>query len=239
MSGCQESLMCEGAPAVKVIISTEKRSWPKPNKVDLIGRRFGALVVTEFFGEYMGLWAWKCRCDCGNNGIFQRARLINGDAKSCGCMKWKTSKFPEYKAFDGMKDRCRNEKSKDYASYGGRGISVCERWLESFNNFYTDMGDRPSENHSIERKDNNGNYEPDNCKWATKSEQQRNLRVRKNSSSGVKGVRLISWTNKFMRRYKYEVRFYIDGKNKGIGTFDTLEDAAKARKEAEIKYWGK
>jgi hypothetical protein len=82
----------------------------------------------------------------------------------------------EYMAWRDMKSRCFNPKHKNYPGYGGRGITVCQRWLESFENFYADMGLKPAKGYSIERKENNGNYEPSNCKWATKSEQSRNRR---------------------------------------------------------------
>ncbi len=247
MSGTLGNEKCESAPNVKARFGTEKKGWSRKhaNETDLIGRRFGKLTVIAFFGKFTGRWSWVCECDCGNEIIVHRDNLVGKNTKSCGCLKMETLvkhgmyKAPEFKAWVAIKQRCSNQKLPCYVNYGGRGISVCGRWLESFNNFYADMGDRPSEKHSIERKDNNGNYEPDNCKWATKSEQQRNLRVRKNSSSGVKGVRLISWTNKFTRRCKYEARFFIDGKNKTIGSFDTLKEAAEARRQAEIKYWDK
>lgn len=88
------------------------------------------------------------------------------------------SNTPEYKAWFEMKRRCYNKNRKGYKNYGGRGIKVCDRWLESFENFYEDMGDRPSPNHSLDRIDVNGNYEPSNCKWSDRTEQNYNQRFR-------------------------------------------------------------
>jgi len=96
----------------------------------------------------------------------------HGESKSVG-----RAASPEYRTWDGMKERCRNPNHKAYANYGGRGISVCERWLD-FESFLLDMGRRPSPTHSIDRINNDGNYEPGNCRWATRDEQNRNQRRR-------------------------------------------------------------
>lgn len=134
----------------------------------------------------------KClfKCDCGNFFETQFSQVKNGNTKSCGCysreiaskrMKEKNhrhgkSKISEYNIYLSMKKRCLNENHNSYKDYGGRGISICESWKNSFENFIKDMGERPSKKHSIERINNELGYSKDNCKWATRTEQARNVR---------------------------------------------------------------
>lgn len=138
---------------------------------------------------------------------------------------------PIYRVWLNMIQRCSNPNRIDYKNYGGRGITVCRRWRKSFENFYIDMGEIPNPELTIERVDNDGNYDFGNCRWATRIEQARNQGLNKNNRTGIKGV----YWNK--RVQKYHVQIMIKYKNHHIGLFRTLEEAKRARQEAEQKYW--
>ena len=147
---------------------------------DIAGQRFGKLVATSF--SHVGIYGaiWNVKCDCGEEAKKRSSKLISGHTKSCGCLVREAptthgkSRSSLYKIWDGMRQRCTNPNAISYKYYGGRGIKICARWLK-FEAFLEDMGERPKKL-SLERRDNNGNYEPDNCYWATSKEQQRNTR---------------------------------------------------------------
>lgn len=151
--------------------------------IDLSGKRFGRLVVIEKTDRRSGTNAiWKCKCDCGKETFVSSGNLRSENTTSCGCLNKELViihgqyQSSEYYAWQHIKDRCYNLKNKRYKDYGGRGITVCDRWKDSFENFLADMGPKPSNKHSIDRIDNDGNYEPKNCKWSTATEQARNQR---------------------------------------------------------------
>jgi len=144
------------------------------------------------------------------------------------------SKTPEHVAWLGIRQRCTNPKNKDFDRYGGRGISICDEWAK-FENFIRDMGNKPSSKHSIERRDNGGDYSPDNCKWATRVEQNRNQRVQKNSILGIKGIGMVQTG----RNVRYNPAIGVNGKSVYLGSFKELKDAVSARINGELKYWGR
>lgn len=139
-------------------------------------------------------------------------------------------KTTEYTIWVSMVQRCTNPKDDNYPYYGGRGIKVCDRWRNSFNSFYEDMGDRPS-NLTLDRINTNGDYEPSNCRWASRSTQSLNTRVRRNNKTGVKGV----WQTK--RSNKYEASIRAGGKKTVLGYYSNIEDAIAVRFMAESIYY--
>lgn len=149
---------------------------------DITGQRFGRLMVLHRSGsDNQGRAKWRCRCDCGNEIDAIGSCLRRGETSSCWCLRREGNAkrhgmcgTPTWNSWDAMHKRCTNTNHVGWHNYGGRGITVCERW-QVFENFYEDMGDRPPDT-SLDRIDNNGCYEPGNCKWSTRSEQMHNRR---------------------------------------------------------------
>lgn len=140
---------------------------------------------------------WLFSCDCGETKVISLKHVKYGKTRSCGCIRRETAKKLRtshgmegtkiYNIWKAMKKRCNNHNDPSYENYGGRGIQVCDRWLDSFENFYEDMGERP-EGKSLERVDNNKGYSKENCVWEVRRKQNINQRIRKDNNTGVKGV---------------------------------------------------
>lgn len=191
-----------------------------PNKAikNIVGNKFGRLTVMSFAGTSSGRSRWDCRCDCGNTIIVVGGSLISGNTKSCGCFNLEGRRnrklthgqhgSPEYNTWGHMIARCERPSCKDFQYYGARGIKVCDRWRE-FSNFFADMGKKPSPKHSIDRINNNGNYEPSNCYWATHKEQMRNRRTNHLLAFNGQTLCIAAWAEKLhlsKRTIQYRLR---------------------------------
>lgn len=151
---------------------------------ELIGRKFGSLLVTEVDSSKRKKH-WICKCDCGSNASVSTFNLVSGQTVSCGCLRKHMLSLRQkrhgksgtniYLRWRSMLHRCLDKTNKRYTDYGGRGITVCDEWL-NFSNFYSDMGDPPSKSHQIDRIDNNKGYCKENCRWVTNSQNSRNKR---------------------------------------------------------------
>lgn len=175
--------------------------------IDRSGQQFGRLKAIKLSGmNNNGSAKWLCVCSCGNTVTVTGSQLGNGSIRSCGCLRNEIaisigkkntthgkSGTLVYRSWCKMLSRCRNKNYAHFKHYGGRGISVCKRW-EIFENFYKDMGD-PINGYSLDRIDNNGNYEPENCRWATKSEQTRNTRSNRWLEADGKRMVLQEWAD--------------------------------------------
>lgn len=177
--------------------------------INITGQKFGRLIVIEFShihitksGQHVTYW--KCECECGNMKELSKSNLISGNSKSCGCLYEETkdrhgyANHDLYRVWISMIDRCFNPKCHSWDNYGGRGISVCERW-KNIENFIIDMGVRP-EGYSIDRINNDGNYSPDNCKWSSASEQANNRRVNVIEHNG-KSQTMRQWASELKINY--------------------------------------
>ena len=192
---------------------------------DLSGQRFGRLVAIAPEGTTRKT-KYICQCDCGNVKVVRADTLLNGGCKSCGCLKKEQDKINLtkhyshqksgtriYEIWCGMKKRCFNKNNARYWDYGGRGITVCDEWKNSFQSFYDwAMSNGYQENLSIDRIDNNGNYCPENCKWSTNKEQCNNRRSNIKITIGNSTRTLVEWCEIFEVDYqKARMRYCRNG----------------------------
>jgi hypothetical protein len=168
-------------------------------KNNYIGEKYERLTILSYshYDKSKNKY-YLCKCDCGNNCTVRRTDMRAGVVKSCGCYNKEAttkrtverstthgmSKTPTYKSWANMKERCYNSNRKQFYYWGGRGIKVCDRWINSFENFYKDMGEK-TKGLTLDRINNNGDYEPSNCKWATITEQNKNRRPFKSKNEKV------------------------------------------------------
>lgn len=216
---------------------------------NLEGHVFGCLLVRVDLGQiYNENKTYKARAvlaECLNcsNG-FKRYYFDNlkaGKIKSCGCLKSENiskkvtlhgkTNTPIYRIWSSMKKRCLNPNDKGYKNYGGRGISVCDRWVQSFENFLADVGEPPP-NCDLDRTNNEKGYSPENCKWVSRSENAFNRRRSPKNKSGKTGV---CW-NKLHKKWQATIR--KNGQVHHLGLFKSIEDAIQARKKSELELFG-
>jgi len=181
-----------------------------PDKVDLVGRRFGRLTAVEFVEVRDKNAYWKCLCDCGTTSVVCRCSLVQGCSRSCGCLNLETitrhghcrinTNSLEYSSWESMNQRCLNPNNSAYRNYGGRGVTVCKRWRK-FENFLEDMGPRPSRAYSLERVKNELGYSKSNCVWATKAQQVRNMRRNVWVTAFRKTQCLVDWSRELRMSY--------------------------------------
>ena len=198
--------------------------------VDRTGQRFGRLVVVGQNGrDKLKKVLWKCKCDCGKEVTVVSGSLVTGNSTSCGCgiIKHGGTGKGSYNTWRAMIRRCTNPKDKDYPRYGGKGVTVCPEWMD-YTAFVKNMGE-PIGDETLDRIDVYGNYEPSNCRWAGVKTQNRNTRLRVNSTTGFTGVSAIG--------KRYLAKITANKISYYSKLCDTIEEAAAARKELERIHW--
>jgi hypothetical protein len=221
---------------------TKRRSGTQA--VDLVGQRFGRLVVRErgdLFVSRAGKreYLWLCQCDCGAVSLVRSPNLRSGNTKSCGCLQSEVTRARSrthgrtnssaYWRWRAMMQRCTNPNDVGWANYGGRGIMVCEAW-RTFEGFYRDMGDPPPDM-TIDRIDVDGNYEPSNCRWATMIRQARNKRVARLMTLHGQTKCLHDWTDVY--GINYQLVFYR--LQRGWDFERALTTPARDKRRAEVR----
>lgn len=217
--------------------------------IDLTGQKFGRLTVLKQASRrpQSNTIYWECRCDCGVVRVVAGQKLREGKTKSCGCLARELTSARVkihggvgtrlYRIWCGVKERCANQNHRDYQYYGGKGISVCDEWL-NFKNFQEwAMANGYDKNAdymecTIDRKDYSGNYCPENCRFVNMLIQNRNKPARVDNQSGTKGV---YWDK---RNGRWTADIGVNYNRIRLGHYDNKADAIRARKIAELRYWG-
>lgn len=224
-----------------------------PPAIDISGQKFGRITALKRSKKTIGkVKAWECVCDCGTNmlrtaGSLRHAVKFGGKkghvGLSCGCLQREKasaackkrnathglSRTCEYKVWAGMKNRCYNKNDLTYQQYGGRGVKVCERW-HNFENFIVDMEQRPSKKHTLGRKDNNGDYAPENCRWETTTEQNRNKGDTKKIAFSGKFQSTAEWC----REWGISRGCFIGRLRRGWSLFDSLTKPLRQKQKKQV-----
>ena len=197
----------------------------------MIGVKYNKLTAIKELGTNKSRHKmYLFKCECGNDKVATAINVRANRVKSCGCLSKKHGKCGTeiYSVWTGMKSRCYYEKNENYINYGARGIKVCERWKSSFINFYEDMGDKPSAKHQLDRIDNDGDYDPFNCRWVTPSENCLNRRNKENKT-GFKNIKVTPYG-------AYRARIVREGCERISLTRLDINDALKIRDQYIEEY---
>lgn len=197
----------------------------------MIGVKYNKLTAIKELGTNKSRHKmYLFKCECGNDKVATAINVRANRVKSCGCLSKKHGKCGTeiYSVWTGMKSRCYYEKNENYINYGARGIKVCERWKSSFVNFYEDMGDKPSAKHQLDRIDNDGDYDPSNCRWVTPSENCLNRRNKENKT-GFKNIKVTPYG-------AYRARIVREGCERISLTRLDINDALKIRDQYIEEY---
>ncbi len=179
----------------------------RSSALNLVGLVFGKLTVVRRANGAASHSKWECACACGRTKVIRGTSLVTAGkpTRSCGCLAATNAMThggtlggpsPEHVAWRSMRRRCAARRGRDWRSYGARGIKVCARWAKSFPLFLVDMGPRPSPQHSLDRKNNEGGYEPGNCRWATRTEQANNRRTCRMIAYGGETMSVAAWARR-------------------------------------------